>query len=63
MDRRAVILNLRDGFSDMRDLLGYQEALMALLVDGMGVHYVAAQLAVTLLVLVTGYLANRAWTF
>ncbi|MBK9243824.1 MAG: GtrA family protein [Burkholderiales bacterium] len=38
-------------------------ALMALLVDGMGVHYVAAQLAVTLLVLVTGYLANRAWTF
>lgn len=29
-DRRAVVLNLRDGFSDMRDLLGYQEALMAL---------------------------------
>jgi len=30
-DRRAVILNLRDGFSDMRDLLGYEEALMAVL--------------------------------
>jgi uroporphyrinogen decarboxylase len=32
-DRRAVILNLRDGFSDMRDLLGYQESLMALLLE------------------------------
>lgn len=32
-DRRAVILNLRDGFSDMRDLLGYQEALMGLLAE------------------------------
>lgn len=30
-DRRAVVLNLRDGFSDMRDLLGYEEALMAVL--------------------------------
>ena len=30
-DRRAAILNLRDGFSDMRDLLGYEESLMALL--------------------------------
>jgi uroporphyrinogen decarboxylase len=29
-DRRAVIFNLRDGFSDMRDLLGYQEALITL---------------------------------
>jgi uroporphyrinogen decarboxylase len=28
--RRAVILNLRDGFSDMRDLLGYEEALVQL---------------------------------
>jgi uroporphyrinogen decarboxylase len=32
-DERAIILNLRDGFSDMRDLLGYEEALMALLLD------------------------------
>ncbi len=31
--QRAVILNLRDGFSDMRDLLGYEESLMALLVE------------------------------
>ena len=30
-DRRAVVLNLRDGFSDMRDLLGYENALMAML--------------------------------
>lgn len=30
---RAVVLNLRDGFSDMRDLLGYQNALMALLLE------------------------------
>jgi uroporphyrinogen decarboxylase len=29
-ERRAVILNLRDGFSDMRDLLGYENALMAM---------------------------------
>lgn len=28
---RAVVLNLRDGFSDVRDLLGYQAALMAML--------------------------------
>ncbi len=27
-DRRAVIFNVRDGFSDLRDLLGYEEALM-----------------------------------
>ncbi|MFV1966895.1 MAG: uroporphyrinogen decarboxylase family protein [Pirellulaceae bacterium] len=32
-DERAVILNLRDGFSDMRDLLGYEGALMAMLLD------------------------------
>lgn len=32
-DEKAVILNLRDGFSDMRDLLGYEEALMALLLE------------------------------
>ena len=30
---RAVILNLRDGFSDMRDILGYQEALMSLVAE------------------------------
>jgi uroporphyrinogen decarboxylase len=27
-DHRAIILNLRDGFSDMRDLLGYEKALI-----------------------------------
>jgi uroporphyrinogen decarboxylase len=32
-DQRAVVLNLRDGFSDMRDLLGYEGALMALVLD------------------------------
>ena len=32
-DRRALILNLRDGFSDMRDLLGYEGALMSLLLE------------------------------
>ena len=30
---RAIILNLRDGFSDLRDLLGYEEALMAPLTE------------------------------
>lgn len=29
-DDRAIILNLRDGFSDMRDLLGYENALVAM---------------------------------
>jgi len=32
-DTRAVILNLRDGFSDMRDILGYENALMALVAN------------------------------
>lgn len=32
-DSRAVVLNLRDGFSDMRDLLGYEGALMAMLLE------------------------------
>ncbi|MDD4871664.1 MAG: uroporphyrinogen decarboxylase family protein [Kiritimatiellae bacterium] len=32
-DKRAVILNLRDGFSDMRDLLGYEEALVQLMLE------------------------------
>jgi len=30
-DERAVILNVRDGFSDLRDLLGYEEALVSLM--------------------------------
>jgi uroporphyrinogen decarboxylase len=34
--KRAVILNLRDGFSDMRDLLGYENALMACVLDPEG---------------------------
>jgi uroporphyrinogen decarboxylase len=32
-DRRAVILNLRDGFSDLRDLLGYEEALIQSMIE------------------------------
>jgi uroporphyrinogen decarboxylase len=32
-DEKAVILNLRDGFSDMRDLLGYETALMSMLLE------------------------------
>lgn len=32
-DRRGIVLNLRDGFSDMRDLLGYENALMGILLD------------------------------
>jgi uroporphyrinogen decarboxylase len=32
-DSKALVLNVRDGFSDMRDLLGYEEALMALLLE------------------------------
>ena len=28
-DKRAIIFNLRDGWSDMRDLLGYENCLMA----------------------------------
>lgn len=32
-DYRGIVLNLRDGFSDMRDLLGYQNALMDMLID------------------------------
>lgn len=32
-DARAVVFNLRDGFSDLRDLLGYEEALMAPMVE------------------------------
>ena len=32
-DRRGVVLNLRDGFSDIRDLIGYENALLAILTD------------------------------
>lgn len=32
-DQRAVILNVRDGFSDLRDLLGYEEALVSLMTE------------------------------
>jgi uroporphyrinogen decarboxylase len=32
-DTRAVILNVRDGFSDMRDLLGYENALIGMMTD------------------------------
>ncbi len=32
-DERAIVLNLRDGFSDMRDLLGYEGALMGMLLE------------------------------
>ena len=32
-DTRAIVFNVRDGFSDLRDLLGYEEALMAPLVE------------------------------
>lgn len=31
--QRAIVLNLRDGFSDLRDLLGYDVALMSLLLE------------------------------
>jgi uroporphyrinogen decarboxylase len=30
---RAVIFNIRDGFSDMRDLLGYEEALVTMITE------------------------------
>jgi len=32
-DERALILNLRDGWSDMRDLLGYENSLVDLLLE------------------------------
>jgi uroporphyrinogen decarboxylase len=31
--RGAVVLNLRDGFSDMRDLLGYEDAMVLLMLE------------------------------
>jgi uroporphyrinogen decarboxylase len=42
-DRRAVVLNLRDGFSDVRDLLGYEGALMALLLEPQQVGHLLAR--------------------
>jgi uroporphyrinogen decarboxylase len=36
-DNRAVVLNIRDGFYDMRDLLGYEQALTA--VAGEKAHF------------------------
>jgi putative flippase GtrA len=38
-------------------------ALLATLVDGAGIHYLAAQVVATLAVLGFTYVANRAWTF
>lgn len=35
-DSRAVIFNLRDGFSDMRDVMGYENALMGTMVEPEG---------------------------
>ncbi|MDR3183019.1 MAG: hypothetical protein LBT89_08910 [Planctomycetaceae bacterium] len=32
-DNRAVVFNIRDGFSDMRDLLGYEQALVSIAAD------------------------------
>jgi uroporphyrinogen decarboxylase len=31
--RRAVILNLRDGFSDMREILGYENCLISMMIE------------------------------
>lgn len=31
-EKRAVILNLRDGFSDMRDILGYENCLVSMMI-------------------------------
>lgn len=36
---------------------------MALLTDGLGLHYLPAQLATTGLVMLWTFLANRSWTF
>ena len=37
--------------------------LMAILIDGLGVHYLIAQIVTTLGVLLWNFLANRHWTF
>ncbi len=31
--RRAIILNLRDGFSDMREILGYENCLISMMIE------------------------------
>jgi uroporphyrinogen decarboxylase len=31
--KRAIILNLRDGFSDMREILGYENCLVSMMID------------------------------
>ncbi len=38
-------------------------ALLAILVNGFGVHYLVAQVVATLAVLGLTYVTNRAWTF
>lgn len=38
-------------------------ALLAALVNGLGIHYLVAQVVATLAVLGVTFLANRAWTF
>jgi uroporphyrinogen decarboxylase len=44
-ESRAVVLNLRDGFSDLRDLLGYEEALMAPLTEPVATTEFLARIA------------------
>lgn len=43
--------------------LGLNTALMALLTDGLGVFYLAAQIGVTLVLLFWNFAAHRWWTF
>jgi putative flippase GtrA len=38
-------------------------AIMALLAEGAGVHYLPAQIAATVMVMAWSYLGNRGWTF
>jgi putative flippase GtrA len=38
-------------------------ALLAALVEGLGIHYLVAQIIATLAVLGVTFLANRTWTF
>ena len=42
-DEKAIVLNLRDGFSDMRDLLGYEGSLMSLLLEPQAFRRAAAR--------------------
>ncbi|MBI4182919.1 MAG: GtrA family protein [Proteobacteria bacterium] len=43
--------------------LALNALLMAILVDGLGVHYLAAQVLTTVVILFWHFLANRRWTF